>query len=76
MVREYVIVEYIFSYVIVNWFEVMVYFDCFLKLVEIFNGDFFLCELSFSGGIYFVVGDFIGYGLVLVIGVLFVIWVF
>lgn len=68
--REHAIVEHIFDNAIVNNPKALESFDCVLTPAETFNGDLFLCELSPSGGMYFMLGDFTGHGLASAIGAL------
>lgn len=68
--REHAIVEHIFDNAIVNDPKALESFDCVLTPAETFNGDLFLCEVSPSGGMYFMLGDFTGHGLASAIGAL------
>ncbi|WJG08127.1 SpoIIE family protein phosphatase [Aliiglaciecola sp. LCG003] len=68
--REHDIVEHIFNNALALDKKLACFFDYRLTPASRFNGDLFLAEISPSGGIFFLVGDFTGHGLASSIGAL------
>ena len=68
--REHAIVEHIFANALEINSDAQQLIDFHLAPASNFNGDLFLCNTSYLGTLYFLIGDFTGHGLASAIGAL------